>query len=181
MLPVPGHACVSVLCHKYFRVPLGVCVVAGLFPDLLDKPMYDLLHWFPFGRSWGHSLFGLGVATLGAGLVGGRSWALAWFLGHLGHLLSDLNFVPWFFPFAHYEFGGAFNVFDPEAVLTHVHPLHWLLEAVFLGMTWAKWKDAAWLRGRELPFVLSLITIGLLLSYSPFHSWWAVGKAPLTP
>lgn len=101
---LPGHISVGYLTARTRlatrRTTTGdwglyTCVIAGaLFPDLVDKTILAL-DLSPYGRSVGHSLFGLlAILLVWAGQVGrsGRVAApLAWFaLGIASHLAADL-------------------------------------------------------------------------------------------
>lgn len=100
-----GHVAVSVLQHRYLKVDFAPVVVAGVFPDLMDKTLCQVLHLTPSGRTFGHSLAGLALSAGVVGLIWGRRAAQSWALGYLAHLLCDAGgFVPWLYPFVRYEF-----------------------------------------------------------------------------
>lgn len=100
-----GHLAVSVLQHRYLKLNLGTVMAAGIFPDLVDKTLCQVLHWTPSGRMFGHTGVGLGFSAAVVGALWGRRAAWTWMLGYLGHLIGDAGgFVPWLYPFAHYDF-----------------------------------------------------------------------------
>lgn len=100
-----GHLGVSVLAHRYLKADLVPVVVAGVFPDVIDKTLCQGLHVFPSGRMWGHTLLGLAVSTIIVRLLWGRLTAWSWAVGYLGHLVADIGGqVPWLYPFVQYEF-----------------------------------------------------------------------------
>ena len=100
-----GHLAVSALQHRYLKADLVPVVMAGIFPDVLDKSMCYVLHVAPSGRAWGHTLLGLGLSTLVVSLVWGRRFGYSWGMGYIGHLLGDIGgALPWFYPFRSYEF-----------------------------------------------------------------------------
>ncbi len=100
-----GHLGVSVLAHRYLKADLVPVVIAGVFPDVIDKTLCQGLHVFPSGRMWGHTLLGLAVSTIIVRLLWGRQTAWSWAVGYLGHLVADIGGqVPWLYPFVQYEF-----------------------------------------------------------------------------
>ncbi|MCU0521101.1 MAG: metal-dependent hydrolase [Anaerolineae bacterium] len=100
-----GHIAVALLQHHYLKVDLAPVVAGGLFPDVLDKTMCQVLHLTPSGRMWGHTLLGLALSSLAVRFASGRRAAIGWFAGYIGHLVADTGGqVPWLFPFASYEF-----------------------------------------------------------------------------
>jgi len=100
-----GHLAISILQHRYLRADLAPTVAGGVFPDVVDKTLCQVLHLTPSGRMAAHSLAGLVISTAAVGLVWGRQVAWSWALGYLGHLLADAGgFVPWLYPLVRYEF-----------------------------------------------------------------------------
>jgi len=100
-----GHLAVSALLHRYLKADLTTVMVAGVFPDIVDKTLCRVLHLTPNGRMYGHTLLGLGLTTAAVGLIRGRRVAWSWALGYLGHLVSDSDeFVPWLYPLVQYDF-----------------------------------------------------------------------------
>ncbi len=100
-----GHIAVSLLQHRYLKVDLTPVVAGGLFPDILDKTMCQVLHITPSGRMWGHTLLGLAVSSLIVSIAYGSRSARAWAVGYAGHLVADTGGqVPWLYPFVDYEF-----------------------------------------------------------------------------
>lgn len=100
-----GHLGVSVLAHRYLKADLVPVVVAGVFPDVVDKTLCQGLNLMPSGRMWGHTLLGLAVSTVIVWLLWGRQTAWSWAMGYLGHLVADIGGqVPWLYPFVQYEF-----------------------------------------------------------------------------
>jgi membrane-bound metal-dependent hydrolase YbcI (DUF457 family) len=108
---IPGHLAVAlgqhgVLSRAYYPqpIPLKPLLIAGLFPDVVDKAIGYVFHLMPNGRHFAHNIFGLFILTLVVTLVWGRKVGLAWFAGYLGHLLADGRKVPWLFPVKQYQF-----------------------------------------------------------------------------
>lgn len=100
-----GHIAVSLLQHRYLKVDLAPVLAGGLFPDVLDKTMCQVLHVTPSGRMWGHTLLGLAVSSLIVDIACGPRSARAWAIGYVGHLVADTGRqVPWLYPFVDYEF-----------------------------------------------------------------------------
>jgi inner membrane protein len=88
--------------------PASVAGVAlgTLMPDI-DHPHSTISHVLPFGglglqhRTWTHSLLLLLVLS-GLALFLGRTFAVAFFVGYLSHLLLDMlnpTGIPWLYPF----------------------------------------------------------------------------------
>ena len=78
-----GHLAASVLQHRYMKADLAPVVVAGVFPDLVDKTLCQVLHLTPSGRMFGHTLAGLGLSALAVRLIWGRRarpapWGWSW-------------------------------------------------------------------------------------------------------
>jgi len=100
-----GHLAISALQHRYLKVDLAPAMAAGVFPDVVDKTLCQVLHLTPSGRMFGHTLLGLALSSVVVGLIGGRKMAWSWAVGYTGHLLGDLGSpIPWFYPFAEYDF-----------------------------------------------------------------------------
>jgi hypothetical protein len=100
-----GHLAVSALLHHYSKADLTTVMVAGIFPDAVDKTLCRVLHLTPNGRMYGHTLLSLGLSTAIVGLFRGRHIAWSWALGYFGHLVSDSHgFVPWLYPFVTSDF-----------------------------------------------------------------------------
>jgi hypothetical protein len=100
-----GHLAISVLQHRYLRADLAPVIAGGIFPDVVDKTLCQVLHVTPSGRMFGHTLVGLVATTTVVGLLGGRRAAGSWALGYLGHLLGDAGgFIPWLYPLVRYDF-----------------------------------------------------------------------------
>jgi hypothetical protein len=103
-----GHLAISVLQHRYLKSDLVPVVAGGIFPDVLDKTLCQILHLTPNGRLFGHTLVGLAASTLVVGLLGGRRAAWSWALGYGGHLLGDVGgFLPWLYPLVQYDFSKS--------------------------------------------------------------------------
>jgi hypothetical protein len=100
-----GHLAISVLQHCYLKADLAPAIAGGIFPDVMDKTLCQVLHLTPSGRMFGHTLVGLAASTAVVGLLRGRRVARSWALGYLGHLLGDMgDFVPWLYPLVRYDF-----------------------------------------------------------------------------
>ncbi len=79
--------------------------IALMLPDLVDK----LLMWTvgTTGRSWAHNLLFVVLAGMPFLLAHRTSLAYGVWFGSLIHLVLDIPFVPWFFPFISYNLWGA--------------------------------------------------------------------------
>jgi hypothetical protein len=100
-----GHLAISVLQNRYLKADLAPVIAGGIFPDVVDKTLCQVLHMTPSGRMFGHTLVGLVATTTVVGLLGGRRAARSWALGYLGHLLGDMGgFMPWLYPLVRYDF-----------------------------------------------------------------------------
>ena len=67
---LPGHVAAPVLASRYLNIDCRLAVIAGLMPDLVDKPLLYVLHVTQWGRVPAHSLLALGASTLGVALAG---------------------------------------------------------------------------------------------------------------
>ena len=100
-----GHLAVSVFQHRYLKADLASVAAGGIFPDVVDKTLCQVLHLTDHGRTIGHTLGGLVLSSAIIRLIWGRRAAWSWAAGYLGHLLGDSDgFVPWLHPFAKYDF-----------------------------------------------------------------------------
>jgi hypothetical protein len=102
-----GHVAVSMLLQRYLGADLAPAMAGGMFPDLVDKTLCQVLHLTPSGRMYAHTLLGLGLTTTIVGAVMGRRQARSWGLGYGAHLVADVGGpVPWLYPFREYDFSG---------------------------------------------------------------------------
>lgn len=109
-----GHLAISALLHRYLDLDLGPVMVGGVFPDLTDKLLCQVLHITPSGRMYGHTLLGVALTTPLVRKIWGARTARAWAIGYLGHLVGDVDgFVPWLYPLVEYDFRRAeIGLFD---------------------------------------------------------------------
>lgn len=117
-----GHVAVAYLVYsalvrrRYQRLPNSIpafaVVVGSQFPDLIDKPLSWSLGVLPGGRTLAHSVFFAAllfpVLVAVATRYNRTEVGVAFCLGHLAHLLTDLG--PSFFTG---EFGAATYLFWP--------------------------------------------------------------------
>jgi hypothetical protein len=102
-----GHLAVSALLHRYLEADLKPAIAAGIFPDVVDKFLCQVLHLTPSGRMYAHTLLAAALSTAVVHKACGRRTARAWALGYLGHLVADVEgLVPWLYPFQEYDFSG---------------------------------------------------------------------------
>jgi hypothetical protein len=109
-----GHLAVSALLHHYLDADLETVVAGGIFPDVVDKTLCQVLRVTPSGRMYAHTLLSVAFSTAVVSLLWGRQRARAWALGYLGHLAGDGGgWLPLFYPFKKYEFvGGELGLFQ---------------------------------------------------------------------
>jgi hypothetical protein len=136
-----GHLAVSILQHRYLKADLAPVVAGGIFPDVVDKTLCQVLHLTPSGRMFGHTLVGLILSTAVVGSVGGRQVARSWALGYLGHLLGDVaGFVPWLYPFARYDFPPS-----PPGLIEILRHALANPDSMRLDVALSVWAICAWL------------------------------------
>jgi hypothetical protein len=100
-----GHVAVSILTHRYLGTKMAPTLIGGLFPDMVDKTLCQILHVTPNGRMWAHTLLGLTASTSVVRLLAGEEIAYAWALGYAGHFLADSpGTLPLTYPFRSYDF-----------------------------------------------------------------------------
>ncbi len=100
-------------------VPWMPALAAAIFPDLVDKVVCDYWHLAQYGRSWTHNLTAVALFSLAAWAVTGRKGVgLSWAVGHLGHLIGDFAFVPWFWPWVPYVWPRMDHPIAPAVVAT---------------------------------------------------------------
>jgi hypothetical protein len=103
-----GHLAVSALLHHYLDADLKTVVAGGVFPDVVDKTLCQVLRVTPNGRMYAHTLLSVAVSTTVVSLLWGRKTARAWALGYLGHLAADGGgWLPILYPFRRYDFVGG--------------------------------------------------------------------------
>jgi len=164
MYPVPGHLGLSLLGNRCLRARLFPVVLAGFAPDVVDKALSWVIHATPYGRSFMHSLTGLVVCTALAFLFKGRSWGYSWGLGHFAHLVGDISFIPWFYPFVDYSFPQDVNFLQPENVPRLWNPMPLVLESALLLLVLVSYtKPVRDRRARFVPLGLAAIVAGVRL------------------
>jgi hypothetical protein len=100
-----AHIGISAVLSFVFRLNPFVTVFCGILPDLVDKPL-DMFG-IGSGRFIGHSLLFV-VVVIAAFFIWKRKFGLAALVGLGSHLVLDLNsFIPWFYPFKHYDFPAS--------------------------------------------------------------------------
>lgn len=110
MYPIPGHLAMSLAGTTLTGLPHLPAIVATIFVDVVDKSFADVFHITEYGRCWFHTLLSVGVCSAIVYWWKGKEWALSWMLGHFLHLIGDIGFIPWFYPFISYEWPDAPNV-----------------------------------------------------------------------
>ena len=118
MYTFPGHFSVSLLLKKYLKLEFYPVIIAGIFPDIIDKLLSDILHITQYGRTFMHSIPGVIAASIFVYLLKGKAWGISWFAGQLGHLIGDISYVPWFYPFISYQTPQSINVFNVTNLTT---------------------------------------------------------------
>ena len=99
-----GHLAVPTILHHYFELESVPLYGGSIAPDVIDKGLQQV-GMTVNGRNWAHNIFSLIISTVTIRLLADEKAAKSWFVGYLGHLLCDADgFVPWFYPFATYEF-----------------------------------------------------------------------------
>ncbi len=100
-----GHIAVSILTHRVLGTKMVPTLIGGLFPDMVDKTLCQVLHVTPNGRMWAHTLVSLTASTSLIRLFAGKEMARAWGLGYAGHFLADSpGTLPLGYPFRSYTF-----------------------------------------------------------------------------
>jgi membrane-bound metal-dependent hydrolase YbcI (DUF457 family) len=135
-----GHLAVPIIIKRYLpQEQLPALMVASIFPDVVDKTLKEL-QLRPNGRTFSHSLLGLGLSTLLVYLVWGKTIGRSWALGYLLHLCGDLGgTVPWFYPFKEYVFKLSPFTYKQKIIRTVTHP-----QPIETGLL--LWAFTLWLR-----------------------------------
>ncbi len=110
MYPIPGHLGMSIAGSYLTRLPYTPAILATFIVDVGDKILKDVLDVAPYGRCWMHTLLVVVVCTSLVWYWKGKKWGLSWLMGHLLHLVGDIGFIPWFYPFIDYQWPDAPNV-----------------------------------------------------------------------
>lgn len=95
-------------------------MIGAMFSDALDKGLVMIISNYP-SRAYGHSpLFLLALVGIIYFISPNRAWANSIGLGLGIHLLLDIPYLPYFYPFLEYGFGTHENlVGDIWFILTH--------------------------------------------------------------
>lgn len=89
--------------HWRISVPLWPALLAAVVPDVIDKVVCDIWGLAPYGRNVTHNLTAVLVMSVAVGaFFRSRAVGISWALGHLGHLLGDITFIPWLWPWVDY-------------------------------------------------------------------------------
>lgn len=146
-----GHLAVSTLVHHYLGADLKTAMAGGLFPDVVDKTLCQVLRVTPSGRMYAHTLLSVVLSTSLVSWIWGRQKARAWALGYLGHLAADGGgWLPLLYPFKQYEFvGGEPSLFQivqnalQRKVDMGIELVLMVWAACVLGNLWSKRQDEA--------------------------------------
>jgi hypothetical protein len=135
LYPIPGHTAFSILGNRYFQADWIPVLIGGILPDLIDKPLNDVFLWTPYGRYAMHSLAGCAAVTLLVYFFTNWKTASSYTIGHFSHLIADMDFNPWFWPFVEYRYPQGSNFLDifrnPSMIL---FPYWIALEFIILGL-----------------------------------------------
>ncbi|MBD3265431.1 hypothetical protein GF373_02075 [bacterium] len=115
MYPVPGHLALGLAGAKLTRSPLIPVMLGTFLPDIIDKVLADVIPIAPYGRCWAHTLVVLFLISGIFYYFKGKSWGIGWGVGHFLHLLGDISFIPWFYPFINYTWPDSVNVTQATA------------------------------------------------------------------
>ena len=99
------------------RLPAAPALITTFAVDVVDKVACDTLHLTPFGRCWCHTLLAVAVCSVLAWAWKGKSVGLSWMVGHLLHLVADISFVPWLYPFVSYAWPPSPDIVATSAQL----------------------------------------------------------------
>ncbi len=116
MYPIPGHVAMSLAGAYWLKLPYAPAIVATIAVDVIDKVLVDVWAVTPYGRCWFHTLLSVAVCSLIVGKWKGKKWGLSWMVGHTLHLVGDIGFIPWFYPFIPYEWPAAPNMVEASVL-----------------------------------------------------------------
>ncbi len=173
MYPIPGHLAGSLTLRALTKLNCTILVLTAFIPDIIDKFLCDVLHWTSFGRMVMHNIPVLIlIAVVLAAAFRDLKIGYAWAAGHFLHLLSDISFIPWWFPFRQYNWPEAPNVTKATLELRYlftwppqitpqvikVYKIHLILmETLMLALAIALWMN--WPQNK----IARISTIGALL------------------
>ena len=93
-----AHVGISIVIAKFLGVNVPFALLAGLLPDIIDKP-FNILKIFPTGRFLAHTLLFAFFSSLLILIFTKPLLAVYWFLLISSHYLLDLKgFIPLFYP-----------------------------------------------------------------------------------
>jgi len=178
--PIPGHLALSLAGSKVAKVPFLPAIAATFFVDVADKLAIDIFHIAPYGRCWFHTLLSVLVCTAIVWKWKGKEWGLSWAIGHFLHLLGDIGFIPWFYPFLTYTWPDSPNMVavSAQGVKEAVSGLQ-LVETESGGVGFAGWhfSDAvlAVFRGKLILAEMGmLVCIGGMLYWEKLQTKWVI-------
>ena len=111
-MQIPGHIAIALLQQRYVLGPKRALsaslalFTASLFPDVIDKTVGYVLKWMPNGRHITHNYLSVGIIAVIVSVFFGRQAGYGWVVGHVGHLLVDIDGkgkLPLFYPFKTYR------------------------------------------------------------------------------
>ena len=134
-----GHFAVPIIIKQHLpQEKLPALAIASIFPDMVDKTLKQL-KVRPNGRTFSHSLLGLGISSLLVTLIWGKAAGRSWTIGYLLHLLGDLGgTVPWLYPFKDYNFQLSQFGYKQKIIraFTHPNPTETVLLLWSLALLW---------------------------------------------
>ncbi len=135
--PIPGHLAMSLAGTRIARLPYTPAIVATFAVDVIDKVFADVLRIAPYGRWWFHTLLSVAICSYLIGKWKGKEWGFSWMLGHFLHLIADIGFIPWFYPFIPYRYPSAPNMvaISVQGVQETIQGMHYSpsVLSVFIG------------------------------------------------
>jgi len=181
MYPIPGHLACGLAIRVSTGLSLPIILTASLLPDVADKVLCDVLHWTPYGRTLFHSIPTLVLLSAAwAVVLKERKAGLAWAGGHFAHLLADLPFVPWWYPFVSYDWPDSPNITQATFELRYLFsgdprvtdlvrqvfiPMPLFQETLLLLLVGGFW----YVRDRPYPFRTVLATLFLIIAAWRVH------------
>jgi len=125
MYPVPGHLACGLFLRAITRLNLTVILTATFLPDIIDKILADVLNAAPYGRAYMHCIPVLVlISAVLATVFRDPRIGYAWAVGHFTHLVADISFIPWWFPFKQYDWPATVNVVQATLELRHLASSH---------------------------------------------------------
>jgi len=143
----PGHFAAPFVVSYYLKKDYKIAMVAGIFPDVIDKIGYYTLRVTPDPHVPTHTFLGLLITVFILWFIGkssGKMWLFAqsWTIGYGLHIILDLlnGKVFFWWPFISYRLRPPHTIFENWAYSNKVT----IIVTVIIEMIVTLWAFVIW-------------------------------------